>query len=135
MAWTKRSASDFHSKIFSLVSGSFRANTPPPTRAPKDRRMGMTLVIPTNEAKIELPNIAANLQMAFKAPNAVALKETLRTGIKKTFTTLRARFTEWQISVRPQSKQSADRSGKFFGCHVRLKKMVLVPLFTTFFGH
>ncbi len=83
MAWTKLSASDFHSKTFPLVSGSFRASTPPPTRAPKDSRIGMTLVMPTNEAKIELPNIAANLQMAFKTPNAVALQEKLRPGNEK----------------------------------------------------
>jgi hypothetical protein len=35
--------------------------------------MGMTLVMPTKLAKIELPKMAANLHMAFNRPNAVAL--------------------------------------------------------------
>lgn len=61
-------------RIFSLVSGSLRATTPPHTSAEKDSRMGMILVMPTNEAKMELPKMAASLQRALRTPNAVALK-------------------------------------------------------------
>lgn len=60
-------------RSFSLVSGSLRASRPPPTSAAKESRMGTTLVMPTKEAKIELPKMAASLHRALSIPNAVVL--------------------------------------------------------------
>lgn len=68
-----------HKRTFSRVSGSLRATRPPPTRAAKESRMGMALVMPTKLAKMELPSTAASLQRPLRTPNAVALKHTIVT--------------------------------------------------------
>lgn len=72
-----------HSRTFSLVSGSLRASSPPHSRAVQDRRMGMTVVTPTKEAKMELPKMAASLHTAFRRPNAVALQGQGKKGRKR----------------------------------------------------
>lgn len=60
-------------RIFSRVSGSLSATRPPQTRAEKARKIGMILVMPMKAAKMKLAMMAANLQMAFRMPNAVPL--------------------------------------------------------------
>ena len=64
----------FQDRIFSRVSGSFRATRPPQTRAAKARKMGMILVMPMKAAKMKLAMMAANLQIPFRMPNAVPLQ-------------------------------------------------------------
>lgn len=63
----------FHMRTSSRVSGSRRDIRPPPTRAVDARRIGTTFVMPTKDAKIEFPKMAANLHRPFRIPNAVAL--------------------------------------------------------------
>lgn len=58
------------------VSGSRSPTRPPATSTPDARRMGMTLVMPTNEPKIRFPNTAASLHMALQNPNPVPLQHT-----------------------------------------------------------
>lgn len=62
-----------------LVSGNFVARKLPAARAPAANRMGMALVMPTNDWKMLIPSTAASLQRAFRKPNAVVL-ETRREG-------------------------------------------------------
>ena len=54
------------------------ATSPQQMSAVKERRIGTTLVMPTNEAKMELPKMAASLHRAFSTPNAVALRRKKR---------------------------------------------------------
>lgn len=63
-----------HIRTWSRVSGSRRARRPPPTNAEDANRMGTTLVIPTKDAKMELPRMAPILQSPLRMPNAVALR-------------------------------------------------------------
>lgn len=63
----------FHDRIFSRVSGSLRATSPPQTRAAKASKMGMIFVMPMKAAKMKLAMMAANLQMPLRMPNAVPL--------------------------------------------------------------
>lgn len=57
------------------VSGSFSARKLPAASAPAANKMGTALVMPTKDWKMLMPRTAANLQRAFKKPNAVVLKK------------------------------------------------------------
>lgn len=63
-----------HIRTCSRVSGSRRARRPPPTREAAAKRMGITLVTPTKEAKMVFPKMAPNLQSPLRRPKAVALE-------------------------------------------------------------
>lgn len=65
------------------MSGSRKARRPPPTRAEEARRMGITLVIPTKEAKMEFPKMAPTLQTPVSIPKAVALDKKDRKIIER----------------------------------------------------
>lgn len=58
------------------VSGSRSPTRPPPTNTEDASRMGIALVMPTNEPKIRLPSTAASLHKALQKPKPVPLEMT-----------------------------------------------------------
>lgn len=116
---------EVYMRTLARVSGSRSPTSPPPTNTDDAIRMGIALVMPTNEPKIRLPITAASLHMALQKPKPVPLKtrKTQRTESEPEVVARLHRPSAWCVRILTCSGVFSQCGMQY--CYIRVHCVIL----------